>query len=183
MLPCIVHRYLNEFISENELIKEILELKDLTNKEREDINELINKINTILKDTNSDMIRFSKIYDLLISNETYQEQAKSMNIEELMLMIVSCIQAKCVPSISQEVFDQLVEEAKKDENSKEWCWRLAMNYCNEGMDLSNIEDYFISTYDAYFICEYISTLDHINDINELINKIIRTDNKKFVETK
>lgn len=34
MLPCIVHRYLNEFINEEELVKEILELKDLTNKER-----------------------------------------------------------------------------------------------------------------------------------------------------
>lgn len=181
MMTNIVYKYINEFLKDDNLVDEILKIEDLTKEQKKDIDQLVNKIKEVFDSTNSSMIRFSKIHDLLLNNKTYLEQANAMSMKDLMLMITSYIYAPNVPSVDQDTFNELVDEAIKDKDAKEDCWRLAMNYHDKGTDLAKIEDYFIAIRDAYYMCEYISAVDDVLNIDELVSKLLNTKDKSFIK--
>ena len=157
---------------------------------KEKIKNLIKKMEAIPKDEhNEDFInrelkslknsyekeidsveRWKKVVDLIFRNEYFNESYDSLSKEDLLVFITQYIQVPIPPSINQDEFDELVKIGiEKDE--KEKLWRLAFNYQYKNMNLDNIIDYFIKVKDGYYLCELISAVGDVLDIDKIIDKI------------
>lgn len=175
-----VYKYVNECIDEEILLEELQTFLKSHKEYEKKLETLINNIKDIMiKRKNNSVLRYDEIYHLLIENEVYLKLVKQMSDRDLMLMITNYIKMGLVPQIDQEYFEVLVDEAIKDSSSKEFCWRLAMNY--EHKNLDKIEDYLISTKDTYYVIELLYALRHVLDINKSVEKIINTKDKEFMQ--
>lgn len=179
----IVYKYINEFMNEDELINQ-LELFCNENKDySESIKKLITEIkNVIDKNKHNSILKYDEIYNLLINNNVYLDLVDKMDNNDLMLMITDYIKARIVPSLKQEEFDIVVEAAiNSGKDSKENCWRLAMNYENINLNFDKIEDYLISTKDSWYVVEYMTGPIESIDYDKFICKIIDTNDKEFIK--
>ena len=98
---------------------------------------------------------------------------------EFLEFITHFIQTPFPPKINQELFDDLVRVGIK-QDKREALWRLAVNYNGKGKDFTNIENYFIEKKDDYYLIELISVVKEDLNIEELIKKVINTNDKKFM---
>jgi len=67
-----------------------------------------------------------------------------------------------------------------EEDKREALWRLAFNYNGKNKDFSLIEDYFILKRDDYYLVELISAVEEDLNMDKLIEKILLTKDKKFI---
>ena len=179
----IVYKYINEFINEEQLINSLEQFCSENNKYEEQIKQLIDMIKNIINEfQNNSILKYDKIYNLLLNNEIYLELFYQMSADDLMLMITDYIKARLVPTLDQKTFDAVVDAAiNSGKQSKEKCWRLAMNYENSDLNFDKIEDYLISTKDVWFVVEYMTGPIESIDYDRFICKIIDTNDKEFIE--
>lgn len=123
--------------------------------------------------------RYEKLYRFLVNNSVYLKYCKKMNDLEFLEFITQFISAPVTPKISQELFDDLVIIGIK-EDKREALWRLAFNYNRKNKDFTNIENYFIEKRDDYYLIELISAVKEDLNIEELIKKVIATNDKDFI---
>lgn len=87
-----------------------------------------------------------------------------------------------VPEITQEQFDNMVDYIMKTEtedgNPKELVWRLSG--CYEELNLCKVIDVFVESKDAYYTSELVSYVDGNLDQEYLVNKMIKTNDLKFI---
>jgi hypothetical protein len=122
---------------------------------------------------------YNNICELLTNNSMYKHYVDQMNDLEFLDFITQYISAPVVPRIDQEIFDDLVASGIK-EDKREALWRLAFNYNRRGKDFVLIEDYFIEKRDAYYLTELVSAVHEDLDLDRLVNKVIDTKDKKFL---
>lgn len=88
-----------------------------------------------------------------------------------------------VPEITQEQFNNMVDYIMKNElkggNPHELVWRLSG--CYKNLNLNKVIDIFIDSKDAYYISELVSYVDGDLDQDYLINKMIKTNDLKFID--
>lgn len=180
----IVYKYINEFIDEAELLVQIKEFgqQPANQKYNDDINQLIKNIEVIKDDPkNNTYTRYDKVYNLLIDNKTYLTIANELSPEDLMLMITQYIKARLVPRLSQEQFDDIVLAAiNSGKDSKENCFRLAMNYQGSKLNFDNIVDHMIESKNSWFMIELIYAVGEVLDVDNVIKKIVTLNDKKFI---
>lgn len=123
--------------------------------------------------------KYEKLYKLLINNSVYLKYFEKMSDLEFLEFITHFIQTPFPPKINQELFDDLVRVGIK-QDKREALWRLAVNYNGKGKDFTNIENYFIEKKDDYYLIELISVVKEDLNIEELIKKVINTNDKKFM---
>lgn len=143
---------------------------------KSDINLLINEINSSLA-LNSDK---EKIEELLVSNKLYLSLAQLINDRDLMLLITYYISCKKPPKIDQITFNKLVEAAIDYNYSLESVWRLAMNYDLKGYNFDLIDEFFVNSKNAWYLSEYISSIDQINQ-EKIVSMIIAKEDKNFIK--
>lgn len=178
----IIYRYINEFIDEEKLIEELVSLKEDLKEYSKELDELISKIREIINAHSGKMMRYQYTYDLVINNELYLKLANNMTNYELMDMITSYMMVHNVPSIDQELFDELVLEAiNNGKYPKEECWRLATNYSRYNFNFQKIIDYFIEIRDVYYLGELISAASEALDIKSIMHQVIDTKDYKFIK--
>ena len=202
-----VYKYVNELIDKDKLIEEINLFKNYNSKKeyKEDLNKLIRKIDNVEEEIEELIINhqsgyrseYTKIINILTTNNTYTEIVDKMTNHELMLLITWYISNIYPPHISEELFHELVEDAIQSEDSLENVWRLAMTYDNYDFNYDKIDKFFINSKDAYYISEYISGVLQVSQekitnmlieqgdkglINEFLNKYIGASGiqKKYV---
>ena len=91
----IVYKYVNELIDKDMLIKEINLFKKYKDKYKDDLNELINKIDKCEEEIEELIINhqsgyrseYTKIVNILTNNNTYKEIVDKMTNHDLMLLI------------------------------------------------------------------------------------------------
>ncbi len=123
---------------------------------------------------------FSEMFTLLTRNPLIAKYAKSMDDEELLEFIAQYISVPFPPVLEQSEFEGLVK-AGIDGDKREALWRLAFNYNRKGIDFSSIVDYFIEKRDAYYLTELISAVQEDLNMDELLDKVIETKDKKFFQ--
>ena len=79
--------------------------------------------------------------------------------------------------MTQEKFDELVEECIKKDSMKD-AWYLYFN--NEEFNPSKIVDFFIEKKNSYYIAELISINSGNIDLDNLIDKIIATNDINLI---
>lgn len=150
----------------------------------EKISEFLEKqYNQLLKD--KEHIRdggklYSTIFELMTHNSVVNKYAGKMEALELLEFITQYISAPMPPEINQEAFNDLARAGIK-EDKRESLWRLAFNYNHKQKDFTLIEDYFIKKRDAYYLTELISAVKEDLDMPRLIDKIAKTDDRKFID--
>ena len=122
---------------------------------------------------------YESIYILLADNKLINHYWESINDYELLEFIAQYISVPMPPQIDQEKFNDLVEVGIKN-NEREWLWRLAFNYNRKNKDFSLIEDYFIEKNDSYYLTELISAVREDLDMKKLKEKVLATNDKKFI---
>lgn len=122
---------------------------------------------------------YESIYILLTDNELINHYWDLMNDYELLEFIAQYISVPIPPQIDQEKFNDLVKVGIKN-NEREWLWRLAFNYNRKNKDFSLIEDYFIEKKDSYYLTELISAVREDLDMKKLKEKVLATNDKKFI---
>lgn len=173
---------------ENNRISKIDHMLESLGKAKKDTNDEEAKLfvdkqyNKLLKDKEN--IRdggklYEGLFELLTKNLLVIKYAKKMNDDELLEFITKYISAPMPPVITQEGFDDLVKVGIKDDK-REALWRLAFNYNNKKINFSIIEDYFIEKRDSYYLIELISAVQEDLDIDKIIQKVISTKEKEFI---
>lgn len=162
---------------------ELLE-KNLDNDNlNEDEHKVLEKqYNTLLleKDKIKDCgLRYQKLFELLNDNSIFIKNCEKMNSLELLEFITQYISVPLPPNINQETFNDLVKVGI-EKDKREALWRLAFNYNNKEKDFSMIEDYFILKRDAYYLTELVSAVIEDLDLNRLVDKVIETKDKEFI---
>lgn len=122
---------------------------------------------------------YESIYILLADNKLINHYWESINDYELLEFIAQYISVPIPPQIDQEKFNDLVKVGIKN-NEREWLWRLAFNYNRKNKDFSLIEDYFIEKKDSYYLTELISAVREDLDMKKLKEKVLATNDKKFI---
>lgn len=122
---------------------------------------------------------YESIYILLADNKLINHYWESINDYELLEFIAQYISVPIPPQIDQEKFNDLVKVGIKN-NEREWLWRLAFNYNRKNKDFSLIEDYFIERKDSYYLTELISAVREDLDMKKLKEKVLATNDKKFI---
>lgn len=173
-----VYKYINNFININELLVELdIFKKTIINENyKNDINLLINEINSNLVLNNDE----EKIEDLLVSNKLYLSLVQLINDRDLMLLVTYYISCEKPPKIDQITFNKLVESAIDYNYSLESVWRLAMNYDSKGYNFDLIDEFFVNSKNAWYLSEYISSIDQINQ-EKIVNMIIADEDKNFIK--
>ncbi len=179
-----VYKYINKLINKYTLIEEIkIFLNSKVGKKyTNDINDLLSSIES--KDiedlliTNED--EYKRIFNLVINNKTYISIAENMSDLELMLLITSYIFVPYIPNINQDTFNDLINVAKTYDHALENIWRLGMNYDCRDFDYDLLEDFFVNSKDMHYLGEYLSGIHQVNQEN-IVNKIINTNDKKFIK--
>lgn len=155
---------------------------DSDNLDKEGRGFLENQYNNMLKDkekVRDSGPRYEKLFELLTQFPTYTKYRKQMNDLELLEFITQYISVPLPPKITQEGFEDLVSVGIK-EDKRESLWRLAVNYNQKEKDFSKIEDYFILKRDDYYLIELISAVEEDLETNKLIEKIIKTNDRDFI---
>lgn len=147
----------------------------VNNEYKDEISLLINEINSNLELDNN-----KKIEELLINNELFLSLIQLINDKDLMLLITYYISCEKPPEIGQITFNKLIEAAKNYDYSLESVWRLAMNYDSKGYNFNLIDEFFVNSKDAWYLSEYISRIEQINQ-EKIINMIIANEDKNFIE--
>lgn len=122
---------------------------------------------------------YESLFNLLTNNPLIISYAKKMNNDQLLDFIAQYISVPIPPEINQEKFDDLVKAGIKADK-REALWRLAFNYNRKKINFSLIEDYFIKKRDSYYLIELISAVQEDLDIDEIIQKVMSTKDKKFI---
>lgn len=122
---------------------------------------------------------YSTIFELMTHNSVVNKYASKMDDLELLEFITHYISAPMPPEIDQDGFNGLVDAGIK-EDKREALWRLAFNYNHKNKDLTLIENYFIEKRDAYYLTELISAVREDLNMPRLINKIVKTKDKRFI---
>lgn len=172
----ICYKYFNEFINDLELIDQLENINkdELTKKDIEEINKLIDSIKNISNNSDDKWFDITKI---ISNNDYFNKCYDSLSDYELLEFIAQNISAPYPPKLNQEEFDKLVKVGiEKDE--REWLWRLAFNYVDKNINFDLIVDYYIKVKDGYYLSELISAVGESLDIDLLIDKI--TD-KELIE--
>ena len=155
--------------------------KDYDNKEEEDY---LNRIKDVLERDKKNIRDSEKLYEsifkLLTKNDLINKYAEKMTDEELFDMITRYIYAPNPPIIDNSGFDDLVRVGI-DNDDREGLWRLAMNYDMKGFDFTDIVIHYIEKRDAYYITELISGVIDSLDMNDVMDRIIHTQDKKFIK--
>lgn len=188
----------NEKNNINNLIKEISEIEintpneidEYVIKKKKSVNEIIKKVDNILKDTIPEGLlnkyltslkidydkemdshdRWFKIFDCISNNEYFNNCFNSLSDYELLEFIAQYIEVPYPPILNQEEFERLVKVGIKHDE-REWLWRLALNYEQHNINFDSIVDYFIKMKDGYYIAELISMIGECLDIDLIIDKI------------
>lgn len=124
--------------------------------------------------------RYEDLFNLMTNNDLVNKYASAMNNEDLFKFITKYISVPLPPEIDQSAFNELVNVGIENDD-REGLWRLAFNYFNKQKNFTKIIDYFIEKKDAYYLIELISAVDEDLNINEIINKVVATKDKNFVE--
>lgn len=191
----------NKIISDIKIIVSNIpnEADEYVIKEKEKIKRLINKIEQIPMDNNSDFLnrqlnylkkdydremdsqeRWFAITDYINKNDYFTKTFESLTDYELLEFIAQNIQAPFPPNLTQEEFDKIVKVGiEKDE--REWLWRLAFNYESRKINFDKIVDYFIKKKDGYYLAELISAVGENLNIDSIIDKI--NDNELIEDLK
>ena len=182
----IVYKYINEFINEDELILKLENFRDSLEiaNEKESLSILINDIKVITDDFQNEFLtlKYDKICDLLYNNDVYINLVNQMNDNDIMLMITDYIYAPKVPNLNQETFDRIVDAAiSSGDDSRENCWRLAVNYETHNLNFDKIVDYYISIRDVWYLVELMHFLQGNCDLDGIIEKVIETKDKDFIK--
>ena len=185
-----VYKYVNELIDKDKLIEEINLFKNYNSKKeyKEDLNKLIRKIDNVEEEIEELIINhqsgyrseYTKIVNILTTNNTYNEIVNKMTNHELMLLITWYISSIYPPHIDEELFHELVEDAIQSEDSLENVWRLAMTYDNYDFNYDEIDKFFINSKDAYYLSEYISGVFQVNQ-EKITNMLIEQGDKDLIK--
>ena len=164
-------------------INSILEKMSNIKNEGEHIKEMVNsKVEGLKKDLSlvkDGGEKAQKINAILINNPIVERETDNMSSKDLLEFITDYISVPCPPKIDQKIFDEMVEVGIK-EDQRESLWRLAFNYEFKDIDFTNIVDYFILKRDYYYLTELISAVGHALDMDYLIDKVIKTEDKEFI---
>jgi len=160
-------------------------LKDLENAKaaNKETEEFINRKIIELKE-DREIVRdggalYEALFTLMTKNELVNKYASNMTDMELLEFITEYIHVPLPPEIDQEGFNDLVNIGIK-EDKREALWRLAFNYNGKNKDFSLVEDYFILKRDDYYLVELISAVEEDLNMDKLIEKILLTKDKKFI---
>ena len=123
--------------------------------------------------------KYKQILNILTHNEIVNREATAMDTKDLLEFITHYISVPCPPQIDQEAFDEMVEVGIK-EDKREALWRLAFNYEFKGMNFNKIVDYFILKRDVYYLMELVCAVQESLDMDYLIDKVIKTNDKVFI---
>ena len=150
----------------------------------DDLKKLVQKKKAqFLKDRNKVYdggVLFQSIFDLLTNHDLIGRYAKAMNDLELLEFITQYISVPMPPILTQDKFNDLVRIGI-ERDMREDLWRLAFNYNHKEIDFTLIEDYFISKRDDYYLTELISAVEEDLNEDKLIDKIINTLDKDFID--
>ena len=150
----------------------------------DDLKNLVQKKKAqFLKDRNKVYdggVLFQSIFDLLTNHDLIGRYAKAMNDLELLEFITQYISVPMPPILTQDKFNDLVRIGIK-RDMREDLWRLAFNYNHKEIDFTLIEDYFILKRDDYYLTELISAVEEDLNKDKLIDKIIDTLDKDFID--
>lgn len=179
-----IYKYLNKLIDKNGLLDELKFFKEIKSgkKYQEKLEELIGEIE---EDSLDDLLLSAidegeRIENILLNNELYVSLADDMKDLDLMLLITNYIYCNVVPKISQETFNSLVNEAINYADALENVWRLGMNYDERGYDFDLLDKYFVDSRNAWYLSEYISSINQVNQ-EKIVNLLIETRDKLFIE--
>ncbi len=184
----IVYKYVNHFIDNEELVELLsnIDKSDLSKNDQEKQELLLQDVkkNIETEDVSTENNKDSKklydiLFNVLVNNPLYINCCKNMNSEELLEMITQYIYAPLTPNIDQELFNELISVAIK-EDKRESLFRLASNYREKNKDFTYIEDYFIEKRDDYYLIELISLVEDELNIDKLAEKIISTKDEQFI---
>ena len=81
------------------------------------------------------------------------------------------------PKITQQRFDSIIDVLIK-EDRRELMWRLCGTYSN--YNYNKVIDYFIDKKDSWYVEELICFVDGELDQEYLVNKMIETKDKEFI---
>ena len=172
----------NRINTRNHLLETLEKIKT-NEKTEEDLKKFATeKYESLLKDKKKirdSGPRYEKIYDVLVNNSVYIDYCENMTDLELLEFITQYISAPITPNIDQETFDCLVNVAIK-EDKREALWRLAFNYNHKEKNFEKIENYFIEKRDEYYLIELISAVREDLDMDKLVDKVLKTQDKKFI---
>lgn len=168
---------INHFLESFKIVKNDLKYND------KEIKLFVDKqYNKLLKDKENRCDGgklYEVLFELLTKNSLVIKYAKKMNEDELLEFITKYISVPLPPVITQEGFDDLVKVGIKKDN-REALWRLAFNYNRKEINFSLIEDYFIKKRDSYYLIELISAVQEDLDVDKIIQKVMFTKEKKFI---
>ncbi len=172
-------KYSNEFIKDDKLVDELNKLKDKYPLEKDEIDKVINKVEILIKKF-GEYVRFSKIQDVLEETELFKNELKNITPKQMLDMLTQYIYIENIPDITQEWFDEMVNECINSD-SREKAWRLAFDFI-KNKDIQKVEDFFIKVRDEYYIGELLSTLydDDLTLVDRVINKMVNTNDKNFI---
>lgn len=183
----IIYEYINDTIDSNELIDgfEKLDLTKYSKKELLEIKNIKENIKKIKENTNDSQKLYKEISTVLTQNKLIRRYINDISDKEFLKFItndidVNDIDVSYVIALSQEKFNNLVKCGIKDD-ARELIWRLAVNYQNENLDFSLIENYFIEKKDVFYITELISCAPNGINMEKIISKIKNTNDKKFID--
>lgn len=182
----IIYKYINEFINEEELIKDLENFyNDLSDEhDKKSVENLINDIKDIVSNFDNEFLfmKYDKVYNMILNNDVYLKLIDEMSDNDLMLMITDYILAPKVPKLNQEEFNRVVDAAiNSGEESRENCFRLVTNYEYHNLKFDKIIDYFLSIRDVWYIVELMHFLQDDYDLDSIVNKIIETGDKEFIK--
>lgn len=174
----VIYKYINKKHNNEELLKDLNELKELYPKNKKTITKFITEINKIMSSSLSDIERDSKIEELILKSEYNIETAKTMSPMDVANMIGDLFYLEYLPAIDQEYFDEMVN-ACVENGEREYAWRLALNY-DRRFDMDKIETYFIDIKDSYYLAELISIQDNPN-YSRITTKLINSKDKELIQ--
>lgn len=180
-----VFDYMNETIDTETLIQELktfIKVRSGKKYERQ-ISEIIKKIESpsledmILESDNE----FKRVGKILIEDPLYCELESSMSALDMLLMITYQLFCPSPFKVSQEFFDEMVQAAiDYEEATSENIWRLGLSYDGRGYDYDSLDSYFVNKKDSYFLAEYISGIEQVDQV-KIVDMVLKTDDKKFIE--
>lgn len=179
----VCYKFFNKFIDSNKLIDLLksIDTKDLSKKDIQKTNELINDISNIVKNISDEEkgleTEWIALMDCINNNEYFNKCFESLTDYELLEFIAQYICAPLPPYLEQEQFDRLVKTGI-EHDKREWLWRLAFNYERYELNFDSIVDYYIEKKDGYYIAELISAVGDNLDVDSIIDKI---NDKSLIE--
>ena len=165
------------------ILKALKKAKENENNSLEIRNQMSKQYDKMLKD--KEIVRdggklYEAIFDILTNNSLIIKCADGMTDKELLNFITKYISVPFPPEITQDDFNDLVKVGI-EEDKREALWRLAFNYNHKNKDFKLIEDYFVKVKDDYYIIELICAVKEDLDMDKLIEKILASNDKSFIE--